>query len=158
MKFEIRMTNGPDSAPKKQAERWEDEFWGIGPANETNELHEGPADRQRPYDLGERTARFGEEIIRFAKKIPQNPVNNRLIAQLVGAGTSVGGNYSEADDGVSKKDFKNRIGTCRKESKETKYFLRMVAAAEPSLKAEARTLWQEAKELNLIFGAIWRKP
>jgi len=157
MKFETKMTNGPDSAPKKQAERWEDEFWGSGPANEANELHEGPADRQRPYDLGERTAQFGEEIIRFARKIPQNPVNNRLIAQLVGAGTSVGGNYCEADDAVTKKEFRKNIGTCQKESKETKHWLRMIAAAEPSMKESARPLWQEAKELHLIFCAIHRK-
>ena len=58
-------------------------------------------------------------IIRFAKKIPRNPVNNRLIDQLVGAGTSVGANYCEADDAVSGKEFKQKIGTCRKESKET---------------------------------------
>ena len=109
------------------------------------------------YDLEERTARFGEAIIRFAKKIPQNPVNNRLIDQLVGAGTSVGANYCEADDAVSKRDFRNKIGTCRKEAKETKFFLRMVATAEDSLCAEARGLWQEAKELHLIFCSIFRK-
>jgi four helix bundle protein len=80
-----------------------------------------------------------------------------LIGQLVGAGTSVGANYCEADDGVSRKDFKNKIGTCRKEARETKFFLRMVATAEPSLKTEARILWQEAKELHLIFSKIWRK-
>ena len=109
------------------------------------------------YDLEERTARFGEAIIRFAKKIPQNPVNNRLIEQLVGAGTSVGANYCEADDAVSKRDFRNKIGTCRKEAKETKFFLRMVATAEEDLRAEARILWQEAKELHLIFCSIYRK-
>jgi four helix bundle protein len=81
----------------------------------------------------------------------------RLIEQLVGAGTSVGANYCEADDGVSRKDFKNKIGTCRKEARETKFFLRMIATAEPSLKSEARILWQEAKELHLIFSKIWRK-
>src|SRR6266566_3364168 len=108
------------------------------------------------YDLEERTARFGEAIIRFAKKIPQNPVNNRLIDQLVGAGTSIGANYCEADDAVSKRDFRNKIGTCRKEAKETKFFLRMVATAEESLCAEARILWQEAKELHLIFCSIYR--
>ena len=81
----------------------------------------------------------------------------RLIEQLVGAGTSVGANYCEADDGVSRKDFKNKIGTCRKEARETKFFLRMVATEEPSLKPEARNLWQEAKELHLIFSKIWRK-
>jgi len=121
------------------------------------ELREGPSDGKPIYDLEERTARFGEAIVRFAKKIPQNPVNNRLIEQLVGAGTSVGGNYCEADDGVSRKDFKNKIGTCRKEARETKFFLRMVACAEPNLKPEARVLWQEAKELHLIFSSICRK-
>jgi four helix bundle protein len=110
-----------------------------------------------PEDLGERTVRFGEAIILFAKKIPRNPVNNRLIDQLVGAGTSVGANYCEADDAVSGKEFKQKIGTCRKESKESMFFLRMVATAEAGLAAEARVLWREAKELNLIFGAIWRK-
>ena len=109
------------------------------------------------YDLEERTARFGEAVIRFVKKIPRGPDNDRLIGQLVGAATSVGANYSEADDAVSKKDFRCKIGTCKKEARETKFFLRMVAAAEPSLKEEARVLWQEAKELHLIFGAIWRK-
>src|SRR6266581_1806457 len=115
------------------------------------------AERQVKYDLDERTARFGEAIIRFAKKIPQNPVNRRLIEQLVGAGTSVGANYCEADDAVSKRDFRNKIGTCRKEAKETKFFLRMVATAEEHLRAEARELWQEAKELHLIFCSIFRK-
>jgi four helix bundle protein len=105
----------------------------------------------------ERTALFGEAIIRFGKRIPCGPVNDRLIAQLVGAGTSIGANYCEADDAVSGKDFKHKIGTCRKESKETMFFLRMVAASESSLAEEARALWREAKELNLIFGAIWRK-
>ena len=109
------------------------------------------------YDLEERTARFGETVIKFAKKIPQNPVNNRLIDQLVGAGTSVGANYCEADDAVSKKDFRNKIGTCRKEAKETKFFLRMVATAEEGLRDEARILWKEAKELHLIFCSIYRK-
>ena len=109
------------------------------------------------YDLEERTARFGEAIIRFAKKIPKNPVNNRLIDQLVGTGTSIGANYCEADDAVSKRDFRNKIGTCRKEAKETKFFLRMIATAEENLRAEARELWQEAKELHLIFCSIFRK-
>ena len=118
-------------------------------------LHDGPSGKP-VYDLEERTAKLGEAVVLFAKKIPQNPVNNRLIDQLVGAGTSVGANYCEADDGVSKKDFKNKIGTCKKEARETKFFLRMVATSEPGLKPEARVLWQEAKELHLIFSKIWR--
>ena len=109
------------------------------------------------FDLEERTALFGEAVLQFAKKIPVNPVTKSLISQLVRAGTSVGANYCEADDAVSKKDFKNKIGTCRKEARETKLWLRMIATAEPEAKNDARKLWQEAKELHLIFAAIWRK-
>ena len=112
--------------------------------------------KNRVYDLEERTARFGEAVIDFAKTIPQNPVTNGLINQLVGAGTSVGANYVEADDSVSKKDFLKNIGTCRKEARETKHFLRMIARAVPELKLRARELWMEAKELHLIFSRIWR--
>ena len=110
----------------------------------------------RVYDLEERTARFGEIIIDFAKSIPQNPVTNRIITQLVGAGTSVGANYVEADDAVSKKEFLKSIGTCRKEARETKHFLRMAVRAVPGLKPEAREIWLEARELHLIFSRIWR--
>jgi|SRR6516162_7229645 four helix bundle protein len=109
------------------------------------------------FDLEERTALFGEAVIQFAKKIPGSPVTTPLINQLVRSGTSVAANYCEADDAVSKKDFKNKIGTCRKEARETKLWLRMIASAEPEMKIEARKLWQEAKEIHLIFAAIWRK-
>jgi four helix bundle protein len=118
---------------------------------------EGEQSGKPEFDLEERTALFGEAVIRFAKTIPKNPVATPLISQIVRSGTSVGANYCEADDAVSKKDFKNKIGTCRKEARETKLWLRMIAAAEPEPKVEARKLWQEAKELHLIFAAIWRK-
>ena len=109
------------------------------------------------YDLEERTAVFGEDIINFLKKVPHNRINNELITQLVKAGTSVGANYSEADDAVSKKDFKNKIGISKKEARECKHFLRMIWTAEPTLKEEAKILWQEAKELNLILNTIFNK-
>ena len=108
------------------------------------------------YDLEERTAKFGEEILRFAKVIPKNSVTRPLIPQLVKAGTSVGANYCEADDAESKRDFKHKIGICKKEARETKHWLRMIVTAVPELKEKARTLWKEAKELNLIFNAIVR--
>ncbi len=111
----------------------------------------------RQYDLAERTARFGEEIIRFAKRVPRNPVTIPLIGQLVRCGTSVGANYCEADDAVSKKEFRNKIGTCKKEAKETKYFLRMMAAAEETTREQARRLYKEARELHLIFCSIFNK-
>ena len=107
------------------------------------------------YDLEDRTAKFGEDIIKFCKKIPKTTITNPLINQLVKAGTSVGANYCEADDAESKKDFKHKIGICKKESGETKYWLRIVSTAVPELKTEARILWQEAKELNLIFNKIF---
>ena len=110
----------------------------------------------RVYDLEERTARFGEAVIDFAKSIPQNAVTSRIINQLVGAGTSIGANYLEADDAVSKKEFLKSIGTCKKEARETKHFLRMAVRAVPDLKPQARKLWMEAKELHLIFSKIWR--
>jgi four helix bundle protein len=141
--------------------REDSEFWTWGDvqSGEGSSLRE---DSQTPpppplQNLEERTARFGEATIRFAKKIPQTPVNSRLISQLVGAGTSVGANFCEASDAVSGKDFRKSIGVCRKESKESMFFLRMTAAAEPSLAEQGRSLWGEAKELNLIFGSIWRK-
>ena|SRR5438132_12413752 len=108
------------------------------------------------YDLEERTARLGEAVIDFAKMIPQGPLTNRIISQLVGAGTSVGANYVEADDAVSKKEFLKCIGTCKKEARETKHFLRMAVRAVPELKPRARTVWLEARELHLIFSRIWR--
>ena len=110
----------------------------------------------KQYDLEERTARFGEAIIRFAQKIPMNPVTEPVIGQLVRAGTSVGSNYGEADDAGSKKEFRYRISVCKRESRETKHWLRMTAAVAPELTEEARVHWQEAKELNLIFGSIYR--
>lgn len=111
----------------------------------------------KEWDLEERTAKFGEAIVRFAKQIPVTPVTQRLIPQLVGAGTSIGANYCEADDAESGQDFRHKIGICKKESRESKHFLRMVAVAVPNLTGEARILWQEAKELNLIFNSIYKK-
>jgi len=79
-----------------------------------------------------------------------------IVTQLVKAGTSVGANYGEANDAESKKAFRHNICVCRKESKESKHFIRMLVAAVPELRDEGKSLWQEAKELNLIFGRIWR--
>ena len=107
--------------------------------------------------MEERCARFGEAVIAFAKKVPQNAITLPLITQLVRSGTSVGANYCEADDAVSKKEFRNKIGTCKKEARETKHWLRMIAAAAEGTKTDGRVLWQEAKELHLIFATIYRK-
>jgi four helix bundle protein len=126
-------------------------------ADEPNGARDPQNTEKKVYDLAERTARFGEAIIAFVKRIPRNVVTNPLIGQLVRSATSVGANYCEADDAVSKKDFRHRISICKKEARESKYWLRMIAAAEESAKLDARVHWQEAKELHLIFASIWRK-
>ena len=152
MNDEARMTNDEIITKSKDRNaRAEDSFWnnGEGVVREESET-------KRVYDLEERTALFGEAIIEFAKTIPQNPVNNRIITQLVGAGTSVGANYLEADDAISKKEFLKNIGTCKKEVREVKHFLRMAVRAVPEVKPKARSLWLEARELHLIFSKIWR--
>jgi len=153
MNDEARMTK-PEGMIKSENRRsyFDETFWDDGAASV---IREEPGEK-RVYDLEERTARFGEAVIDFAKTIPQSAVTNRIISQLVGAGTSVGANYVEADDAVSKKEFLKCIGTCRKEARKTKHFLRMTVRAAPELKPEARKLWAEARELNLIFSKIWR--
>lgn len=116
-----------------------------------------PNDQPKKFDLEERTAKFGEDIIKFCKKIPQNVITHPLINQLIKSGTSIGANYCEADDAESKNDFKHKIGICKKESRESKHFIRMIVVVLPELREEAKILWQEAKELNLIFNSIYHK-
>jgi four helix bundle protein len=126
-------------------------------SEEDSVIREEPRQAEVVYDLEERTARFGEANIDFAQVIPVNPVTTRLITQLVGSGTSVGANYCEANDHLSGKDCLYKISTCRKEARETQYFLRMIVRAGPELGNEGRALWREARALDLIFSAIWRK-
>jgi four helix bundle protein len=109
------------------------------------------------YDLEERTAQFGEKTILFCKELPQDIILSPLIGQLIRCATSIGANYAEADDAESKKDFRHKIGICKKESREAKHFLRMIACANPDSSDNASVLWSEAKELNLIFNAINNK-
>lgn len=146
------MANVEGMTKSKSAHRYDDSFW----LEDEMPFVREESDTKLVYDLEERTARFGEAVIDFAKMIPQGPTTYRIISQLVGAGTSVGANYVEADDSVSKKEFLKCIGTCKKEARETKHFLRMAVRAVPELKTEARKLWMEARELHLIFAKIWR--
>lgn len=97
---------------------------------------------------------FGERVIDLAKSVIKNPVTISIINQLVRSGTSVGANCCEADCAESKKDFEHKIGLCKKEAKESRYWLRMLARAEPVFKKEAQNLWREANELQLIFITI----
>jgi four helix bundle protein len=150
---EARMTNDEGMTKSgNMREDFDEAFWNRATTSVVREESE----KERVYDLEERPARFGEAVIDFAKSIPQDAVMNRIISQLVGAGTSGGANYVEADDAVSKKEFLKSIGTSKKETREVKHFLRMAVRAVPELKPEARKLWLEARELHLIFSKIWR--
>jgi four helix bundle protein len=122
-----------------------------------NETADGASMSRQPFDLEERTARFGEAIVRFSKKIPRDPTNDRLIDQLVGCGTSVGGNYCEANEGVSKKDFRHMISRCVKESKETKFFLRMIALPNRTSPKKHATITAKPKSYISSSPAFFAK-
>ena len=108
----------------------------------------------KKYDLEERTALFGENVIDFAKNLKKDAIHNPLINQVIRSSTSIGANYMEANQASSEKDFRNKIYICKKESNETKHWLRMISKASPDMRDDCRKLWQEAQELTLIFSKI----
>ena len=114
---------------------------------------QNPNDKKK-YDLEERTAQFGEAVIELVKTFHQDSINSPLINQIVRAATSIGANYMEADGAESKKDFQHKISICKKEAKETKHWLRMIAKANPNRRDECQKLLKEAQELSLIFSSI----
>ena len=109
------------------------------------------------YDLEERTLEFGKRIIRMCKAITKNTVNNTLMNQIMRSGTSVGANYREANETETKKDFCFRMRICRKEGKETIYWLNLIIEANPEMEERIKPLTQEAQELVKIFAAIIEK-
>jgi four helix bundle protein len=111
-------------------------------------------DEARKFDLEERTAVFGENVIRLCRKVPSDDITRPLLNQLIRSATSVGANYMEANGASSKKDFRNKFHICKKEAQETKHWLRMLAQSTPAHKEEMRKLWQECHELTKIFQAI----
>lgn len=109
------------------------------------------------YNLIERTTRFSKLVLEFVRKIPQTVITRPMINQLVRAGTSVGANYREADDAESRNDFCHKLAICKKEARETEYWIELLAESVPQCKADSEKIGKEAKELNLIFNAIIRK-
>jgi len=111
--------------------------------------------KQKPkFDLDDRTAKFSEDIVMFVKQIRIDAVNRNIISQLLRSATSIGANYMEANGATSKRDFRNKIHICKKESMETKYWLRLLAKACAEHQEKCRQLWKEAHELTLIFSKI----
>ncbi|MCL5114907.1 MAG: four helix bundle protein [Patescibacteria group bacterium] len=109
---------------------------------------------RRIYDLEERTAKFGGEVIKFCKTLRQDAISRSLIDQLVRSATSIGANYQEANGASSRNDFRNKIHICKKETQETKHWLRMMGECFADRKDELSILWKEAQELTLIFQKI----
>ena len=112
---------------------------------------------QKQYDLEERTLIFSKKIIKLVKELPKNQINFRLVDQLIRSGTSLGANYREANETETKKDFNFRIRICRKEGKETFYWLKLLADVNPSFQNEINYLANEVLELVKIFAAILMK-
>ncbi len=113
-------------------------------------------ENKREYNLETRTGKFSGELIDFCKLCQKDAITLPLINQLIRAGTSIGANYREANGASSKKDFQNKIFICKKEAKETLYWLELIGKSidNEKQKEKARELWQEAKEFILIFGKI----
>lgn len=105
------------------------------------------------FPLNERTAKFAEDIIELCRSVKSNPISNPIIAQLVRSGTSIGANYAEATAGSSKKDFRNKIFICKKETQETRYWLRMLAKLQGENEQQLK-LADECQQLILIFQRI----
>ncbi len=106
------------------------------------------------YDLENRTKKFSKDIIKLLLRVKKMKLNENIISQLIRSATSVGANYCEANGVSSRKDFKNKIYICKKEAKETKYWLQLIAKANPDLKEECRNLWKKVHELTMIFSRI----
>ncbi len=110
----------------------------------------------KKYDLEDRTEAFAKRVRAFVKELPGSVANSEDGCQLIRSSGSVGANYIEANESLSKKDFLFRIKICRKECKECRYWLRLVDATDSS-EPIRQQLESEAQELMNIFGAILRK-
>jgi len=111
----------------------------------------------RRFDLEERTFVFARDVLQLVKKLPRTVSNTENVKQLVRSSGSIGANYIEANEALGKKDFAMRIKICRKEAKETAYWLRLIDIRDDNDSQQCKILCQEAIELMKIFGAILEK-
>ena len=115
-------------------------------------------EKNRKFDLEERTSRFAQRVRDFCLKLPKNQANHEFVPQLIRSGSSPGANYIEANEGIGGKDFIMKIKTCRREAKESGYWLNLVMTDGSTIAEEERAaLKQEAREFVLIFTAILKK-
>lgn len=114
-------------------------------------------ENSKQYDLEERTLEFAKSTVKFYKELSRTVINGEIGKQLIRAATSVGANYIEANEALGKKDFLMRIKICRKEAKESGYWLKLVEAGDPDLRNEQEMLLRGSTELMKIFGSILTK-
>lgn len=115
------------------------------------------AQKTKQYDLEDRTFRFAQDVRSFIRHIAKDIANSEDGKQVIRSSGSVGANYIEANEAISKKDFLLRIKICRKEAKETRYWLKLIHVHDESLENDRQRLIQEVTELMHIFGAILTK-
>ncbi len=127
----------------------------INPKSEI--LNSKQIQNSKPYNLGERTLKFAKRVIAYVNNLPKGISNIEIGKQLIRASGSVGANYLEAEESLSKKDFIMRIKISRKESKEARYWLELSQSEEELNNKEKEGLIQEATELMKIFGSIVEK-
>ncbi|MFH1503869.1 MAG: four helix bundle protein [Candidatus Omnitrophota bacterium] len=108
----------------------------------------------REFDLEKRTTEFAKAVIRMCKKLLRNPMNDRLVGQVVGASGSIGANYREANDALGKKDFIQRMRIARREAKESLHWLELILEANRDRNSEINPLIKEADELKKILSSI----
>ena len=109
------------------------------------------------FDLEERTTEFAKRVIRLCKALPKDPINNRLIGQVVGSAGSIGANYREANDALGKKDFVHRLRIARNETKEVLHWLELIEEANPEFKSRMQEFKKEAIEIRNILSSIIQK-
>jgi four helix bundle protein len=115
-------------------------------------------EKPKRYDLEDRTFAFARSVRVFVKKLPLTIANAEDARQLIRSGRSVGANYIEANEALSKKDFAMRAKICRTEAKESRYWLRLLeTGGKADVEHERDALVRESQELTSIFGAIVRK-
>lgn len=112
---------------------------------------------EKKYDLEERTLKFAKNCVDLCKLFIKDVINIEFIGQLIRASGSVGANYIEANECISKKDFYHRIKICRKEAKESKYWLNLLLHANGKHSGQIVLLIDEAFQLTKIFGSIVMK-
>lgn len=106
------------------------------------------------YQLEERTAKFGEDTLRFCKQLKQDNISSPIIVQIVRSATSIGANYQEANGASSRKDFQHKISICKKEAQETRHWLRLLKVLYPEKIEQINLLGEECQQLIMIFQKI----